>query len=83
LGILSEFTQGQGEYMDGQLSTAVELRNIDKRTRRNFGVLTAIDVVRVIQDLLRLLDVSFCCTHLDYNADILTIPRRTKKMFCR
>jgi hypothetical protein len=52
LAILSEFTHGQGEYMGAQVNSAVELRNIDKRTKKNLGVVTTVDVVRVIRDLL-------------------------------
>ncbi|KAI4620993.1 hypothetical protein J4E83_005356 [Alternaria metachromatica] len=52
LAVLSEFTQGQGDYMGGQINSAVELRNIDKRTKKNLGVVFAVDVVRVIRDLL-------------------------------
>ncbi|KAI4943161.1 hypothetical protein J4E91_009601 [Alternaria rosae] len=36
----------QGEYMGTQIISAVELRSIDKRIKKNLGLVIAVDVVR-------------------------------------
>lgn len=44
--------------MGGQINSAVELRNINKRFKKNLDLVTAVDLVRVIRDQLHPLEVS-------------------------
>ncbi|KAI4924205.1 uncharacterized protein J4E92_007286 [Alternaria infectoria] len=58
LAVLSEFTHGQGDYMGSQINSAVELRNINKRFKKDLDLMTVVDVVRVIRDLLHPLEMN-------------------------
>jgi hypothetical protein len=80
LAVLSEFTQGQGDYIGGLVNSAVELRNTNKRFKKNLGLVTVVDVVRVIRDLLHPLneDVSFVWRHFSSKGNVLIKSRSTR-----
>jgi hypothetical protein len=56
LAILSECTPGQAEHIGPMLNAAVELRNIDKRVKKNKFIMTDNDVVTVIKNLVHPLE---------------------------
>lgn len=57
LAILSDFTLGQGEYIATLVNSAVEVRGLDKRMKKNRHMVTSTDVVRVIHDTLHPLEL--------------------------
>ncbi|CAA9962596.1 hypothetical protein PTMSG1_05970 [Pyrenophora teres f. maculata] len=56
LAILADFTPGQGEYVATLVNSAVELRGLYKRAKKNRHIVTSMDIVRVIRDTLHPLD---------------------------